>query len=79
MLDKIKKLNKKNVILFFSIFATTLLLCSNFLQMHFSSDTYVLYDLGYMKYPSEYFLLDGRLISTVVCYIGGILNVTFQG
>lgn len=75
MLDKIKKLNKKNVILFFSIFATTLLLCSNFLQMHFSSDTYVLYDLGYMKYPSEYFLLDGRLISTIVCYIGGILNL----
>ena len=75
MLDKIKQLDKKNVILFFSIFATTLLLCSNFLQMHFSSDTYVLYDLGYMKYPSEYFLLDGRLISTIVCYIGGILNL----
>lgn len=75
MLDKIKQLNKKNTIQFFSIFAITLLLCSNFLQMHFSSDTYVLYDLGYMQYPSEYFLLDGRLISTVVCYIGGILNL----
>lgn len=43
--------------------------------MHYSSDTYVLYDLGYMRYPFEYFLLDGRLISTLFCYIGGILNL----
>ena len=43
--------------------------------MHFSSDTYVLYDLGYMAYPQKYFLLDGRLISTVVCFIAGILHI----
>ena len=75
MLNKLKQLEKKNVILYAIIFAITLLLCQNFLQMHYSSDTYVLYDLGYMKYPSEYFLLDGRLISTAVCYLGGILNL----
>lgn len=75
MIDKIKKLDKKNVIKYFIIFGITLLFCQNFLQMHFSSDTYVLYDLGYMQYPSEYFLLDGRLISTLVCYLGGLLNL----
>ena len=75
MLNKLKKLNKQNVIKYLIIVATTLLFCQNFLQMHYSSDTYVLYDLGYMEYPSQYFLLDGRLISTLVCYLAGILNI----
>ena len=70
-----KKINKRNATEFFIIFGITLLICQNFLQMHFSSDTYVLFDLGYMEYPSKYFLLDGRLISTIVCYVAGILNI----
>ena len=61
MLDKIKKIDKLELIKYSVIFTITLLLCSGFLQMHFSSDTYVLYDLGYMKYPSEYFLLDRKI------------------
>lgn len=76
MLKKLtEKLKSKNTIKYLIIFGITLFLCQNFLQMHYSSDTYVLYDLGYMEYPSQYFLLDGRLISTIVCYIGGILNL----
>lgn len=71
----IHKLNKQNVIKYLIIVGITLLFCQNFLQMHYSSDTYVLYDLGYMEYPSQYFLLDGRLISAVVCYLAGILNI----
>ena len=46
--------------------------------MHYSSDTYVLYDLGYMSYPEKYFLLDGRLISAIVCYIAGILHIPIK-
>ena len=75
MLNKLKKLNKQNVIKYLVVLAITLLFCQNFLQIHYSSDTYVLYDLGYMEYPSQYFLLDGRLISTLVCYLAGILNI----
>lgn len=75
MLSKLKKLDKQDIIEYVVILIITLLLCQNFLQMHYSSDTYVLYDLGYMEYPSQYFLLDGRLISTVVCYLAGILNI----
>lgn len=71
----IYKLNKQNVIKYLIILGITLLFCQNFLQMHYSSDTYVLYDLGYMEYPSQYFLLDGRLISTLVCYLAGIINI----
>lgn len=75
MLNKLKQINKQNIIEYVIILVITLLFCQNFLQMHYSSDTYVLYDLGYMEYPSQYFLLDGRLISTIVCYLGGILNL----
>ncbi len=56
----------------------TILICSGFLQMHFSSDTYVLWDLGYMNYPQQYFLLDGRIISAIVCFIGGILKLPLE-
>lgn len=73
--NKLKNLDKANVLKYFIIQLITLFICQNFLQMHYSSDTYVLFDLGYMAYPSKYFLLDGRLISTLVCYMAGILNI----
>ena len=75
LLDKLKNINKENAIKYLIIQLITLFICQNFLQMHYSSDTYVLFDLGYMEYPSKYFLLDGRIISTLVCYLGGILNL----
>lgn len=46
--------------------------------MHFSSDTYALIDLGYFRYPFEYFLHDGRIISTLICFIGGILHLPYN-
>ena len=70
-----KRIEKENVIKFLGILGTIIVICINFLQMHFSSDTYVLYRLGYFNYPSEYFLQDGRLLSTLFCYLGGILHL----
>lgn len=70
-----KKIEKKEVLIWIGILSTILIVCSNFLQMHYSSDTFVLYNLGYLKYPSEYFLRDGRIISTLFCYLGGILHL----
>lgn len=72
------KISKENLIEYFIIVIGTLLLCQNFLQMHYSSDTYVLYNLGYMAYPEKYFLLDGRFISAIVCYIAGLLNIPIK-
>ena len=69
------KINKNEIYILLGILGTIMIICINFLQMHYSSDTYVLYQLGYFNYPSEYFLKDGRLISTLFCYLGGILNL----
>ncbi len=71
-------MKKEDKIRFLIILGATIVLCQGFLQMHFSSDTYVLWDLGYMQYPQEYFLLDGRLISALACYIGGFLNLPLE-
>lgn len=69
------RINKNEIYLLLGILGTIMIICINFLQMHYSSDTYVLYNLGYFNYPSEYFLKDGRLISTLFCYLGGILHL----
>lgn len=73
-----KSMKKQDIILFLMILGMSLLMGNAFLQTHFSSDTYVLMNLGYLDYPSEFFLLDGRLISTLVCYIAGIINIPFN-
>lgn len=70
-----KRIDKKETIKLLGILGIIVIICMNFLQMHYSSDTFVLYKLGYFNYPSEYFLQDGRLISTLFCYLGGILHL----
>ena len=35
-------------------------------------------DLGYFQYPSQYFLKDARIISTLFTYLAGILNLDYQ-
>ncbi len=71
-------LNLSNYYWYLIILAITVVLCHGFLQMHFASDTYVLWDLGYMHYPQEYFLLDGRIFSALVCYIAGFFNLPLE-
>lgn len=73
-----EKLKKIDFTTFGIIAIVTTLLCNAFLQMHYSSDTFVLFDLGYMDYPSKYFLLDGRIISTIVCLIAGIFKIPYR-
>ena len=41
-----KKINKKEVYVLLGILGTIMIICINFLQMHYSSDTYVLYQLS---------------------------------
>ncbi len=77
-MKKLIEIKKENKIRYAIIISLAFLFCQNFLQMHFSSDTYVLWDLGYMQYPQEYFLLDGRIISSLVCYAAGLLNLPLE-
>lgn len=75
MLKNIKKTDWKTLGI---ITIIVMIICNAFLQMHYSSDTFVLFNLGYMQYPFEYFLLDGRLISTLVCWAAGLLHIPYK-
>lgn len=55
MLNKLKK--EENIVLLI-IIGVSFILCSAFLQMHYSSDTFCLIKWGYFEYPSHYFLLE---------------------
>ncbi len=72
------KITKEESIILFSIIAFSLIICNAFLKMHYSSDTFCLIYRGYFDYPSHYFLLDARIVSTIVCYIGGILHLPYE-
>jgi len=70
-----EKINKKDVILFICVFVFSMIANNAFLHRHYSSDAMCLLEHGYFIYPTKYFLLDGRIISTLVCYLGGVLNL----
>ena len=59
-MKKIDKIKSKEIIKILVILGIVVIICRNFLQMHYSSDTYVLYRLGYFNYPSEYFMQDRK-------------------
>ena len=78
LLKKILDKKQDNKILYGIILVITFILCNAFVQPHYSTDTYVLMNLGYFEYPKQYFLLDGRLISAMFCFLGGILNLEYD-
>ena len=69
------KINKQDVILFICILIFSMIANNAFLQRHYSSDTMCLIDLGYFDYPLNFFLLDGRIFSALICFLGGFLNL----
>ena len=72
------KVTKENILLLSGIIAFSIIISNAFLQMHYSSDTYCLMYRGYFDYPSYYFLLDARIISTLICYLGGLLKLPYE-
>ena len=72
---KENKIKKEDVILFILIFIFSIITNNAFLQKHYSSDTMCLIDLGYFCYPLKFFLLDGRIFSSLLCFLSGILNI----
>lgn len=77
VLEKLKK-HQKQFIIFGIILLLCIIICSPMLQFHIASDTYNLMDLGYFEYPSQYFLKDARVVSTLVMYIAGFLHLPFE-
>ena len=77
MLDKIKK-NKKDICIYFLILFFSVIMCHNFLRMHYASDTWASIDMGYTKYANDFFLGDARIFSAFSLYIADFLNLSIE-
>lgn len=77
MLEKIKKY-KGDIVLYILILSFSIIMCHNFLQMHYSSDTWVVIDKGYTKYALEFFMGDARIFSSISMFIADFFNINIE-
>lgn len=70
------EINKYNICVFIGMFVFSLIICTNFLRIHFASDTYCLYSVGYHNYILH-FLQSARFFSALELWISQILDISF--
>lgn len=71
------KENKVNIYIFLAMLIFTIIICSNFFNMHFSQDTYSLYSSGWDAYI-KHFLLSNRIFSALELWISKVFNISFE-
>lgn len=72
------KIQKKEKITFLLIFLFSLIICSGFIKMHYTADTYRIADMGYKYYAYNYFLKDGRIFTNILLMIAYLLKLPIQ-
>lgn len=78
MKDKYKNFiekNKKDMYVFIGMLLFSIILCTNFLKIHFAQDTYCLYASGYKDYMLH-FLRSARFFSALELLVSRILDIT---
>lgn len=70
-----KKIDKKNIIYFFIIFCFSLIIFIEYLNGHFSADTFNIINIGYKNYAIKNSLLDGRLFMSIIGLIAHKINI----
>lgn len=74
-LEYIKK-NKINIFIFLGMLMFTFIICSNFLKVHYSNDSYYVSAYGYAYY-ARHFLLSNRIFSALFLLIFKWLDIPF--
>lgn len=74
---EIIKENKNSLYIFLAMLVFTVIICSNFIHMHFSQDTYPMYAWGWDNYI-KHFLLSNRIFSALQLLISKVLNISFN-
>lgn len=69
---------KKDYIIFLVIFVLAVIMYINWLNMHYSADTYNIINVGYEKYATNWSLKDGRLIMYFITMIFAKLNIPIE-
>ncbi len=68
---------KRHLIVYIMLLMVYLIICSNFLRLHYAQDTYSLIENGYQVY-AKHFLVSGRLISASYLYLSSFLNLSIE-
>lgn len=69
---------KKYLKIFIGVFIFSIIMCCQFLKMHYASDTYNIIYYGYLEYPNLFFLVDARIFSAIALYIANFLNLSIS-
>ena len=70
------KKHKNDLLVFCGIFVFALITCSNFMQKHYATDTYVLMSGGYTPYIDR-FLASSRPISAIALFLARTLQMSY--
>ena len=73
-----KKINKKDIIIFISTFIITSIIFIPFLTGHYATDTYNIINRGYEEYAIKYSLNDGRPVMCLISLIAEKINMPIQ-
>ena len=69
---------KKDYIIFLVIFLLAVIMYINWINIHYSADTYNIINVGYEKYATNWSLKDGRLIMYFITIIFAKLNIPIE-
>ena len=73
-----KKINKKDIIMFISTFIIASIIFIPFLTGHYATDTYNIINRGYKEYAIKYSLNDGRPVMCLISLIAEKINMPIQ-
>ena len=73
-----KKINKKDIIIFSIMLIITLIIFSKYLTGYFATDTYSIYLRGYEDYAIKNSLNDGRIIMGLIGILANMINIPIK-
>lgn len=73
-----KKINKKDVIIYIITFVITCVIFLPLLTGHYATDSYNIYNIGYHDYAIKYSLNDGRIFMAILGLIASKINISID-
>lgn len=73
-----KKVNKKDLIIYLVIFLITVIIFFPLLEGHYATDSYNIFHLGYHEYAIKYSLNDGRVFMALLGLIAEKINISIE-
>lgn len=73
-----KKINKKELIIYTIMFVITCAIFTPLLIGHYSTDTYNISNVGYQNYAIHWSLIDGRIFMAILGLIASKINISIE-